>query len=81
MITHSDLYQLGYRIKPENENMHDGSTDYFFPDQDKRPYLVNLSKRGNVTIIYPVNKQQRPFSTSEIRSFADWHNRYQNSGK
>jgi hypothetical protein len=75
MITTNHLYQLGYSKKPENIDMHDGSTDFRHDDFQSRSYLVNLNA-GCITITFPINKPGNPITTSDIATFTEWHNNF-----
>ncbi|PKH50838.1 hypothetical protein CXF68_09130 [Tenacibaculum sp. Bg11-29] len=75
MITKEDLYNLNYTEKPENINMHNGSsTDYRHQDFNvNRPYLVNL-KNGYITTTFPLNKPKQGINTDDLKAFIKCHN-------
>ena len=75
MISKKQLYGLGYFEKPDNINMRDGSTDFKHENFDERTYLVNLNQ-GNITIIFPINNQQKSFRSYDYDEFLKWHELY-----
>lgn len=78
MITHNDLINLGYKVKtyltPKTNKIE--SIDFIYGESTESQYLVNLSKNGEINIIFPNNdKSSKAFSTSDLSIFIDWHNK------
>lgn len=75
MILKKQLYDLGYSEKPDNIDMRDGSTDFKHENFEKRTYLANLND-GIITIVFPMNNQQKSFSSYDYDEFLNWHESY-----
>lgn len=72
MISHEDLYRLGYDIKTRDVNLKKGSNDYRISGEKDSKYLINLTD-GVANIIFPNNSKKSQISFDNLEDFEKWH--------
>lgn len=74
MINKVELQNLGYNKK---QDLHDKSQDFRYGEEGDRNYLVNLSSKGAITVIFPINSNNKQLNFTDLKDFTEWHNSQQ----